>query len=73
MKTIVLIINFAMIVIMLYITMLQKIRELICMGANMDHFPKKDKEYEKISILICKKSKEKTELNINTLKSLLVY
>lgn len=40
------------------------------MGANMDHFPKKDKEYEKISILICKKSKEKTELNINTLKSL---
>lgn len=50
--------------------MLQKIRELICMGANIDHFPKKDKEYEKISILICKKSKEKTELNINTLKSL---
>lgn len=50
--------------------MLQKIRELICMGANMDYFPKKDKEYEKISILICKKSKEKTELNINTLKSL---
>lgn len=40
------------------------------MGANIDHFPKKDKEYEKISILICKKSKEKTELNINTLKSL---
>lgn len=40
------------------------------MGANMDYFPKKDKEYEKISILICKKSKEKTKLNINTLKSL---
>lgn len=40
------------------------------MGANMDHFPKKDKEYEKLSALMFNKTKENTELNINTLKSL---
>lgn len=50
--------------------MLQEIRELICLGANMDHFPKKDKEYEEISILIREKSEKKTELHINTLKSI---
>lgn len=49
--------------------MLQKIRELICIGAKFDHFPKTDKEYEKISTLISVKSKRKTELHINTLKS----
>ena len=27
------------------VVMLQKIRELICIGAKLDHFPKKDKEY----------------------------
>ena len=50
--------------------MLQKIRELICIGAKLDHFPKKDKEYERIAELIGLKSKRKTELHINTLKSL---
>lgn len=49
--------------------MLQKIRELICIGAKFDHFPKTDREYEKISTLISVKSKRKTELHINTLKS----
>lgn len=50
--------------------MLQKIRELICLGAKLNHFPKTDKEYERISALISSKSNRKTDIHINTLKNL---
>lgn len=40
--------------------MLQKIRKLICLGAKLDHFPKTDKEYERVSALISSKSNRET-------------
>lgn len=50
--------------------MLQKIREVICLGDKLDHFPKTDKEYERISALISSKSNRETDIHINTLKNL---
>lgn len=51
------------------IIMLQEIRELISLEAKFNHFPKTDRVYEKTSTLLNVKSKRKTKLHINTLKS----